>query len=50
VTHPFLDKQMAELENDATQYECPNEGSGNVESSDLYKSPSPPQPLYAKRQ
>jgi hypothetical protein len=32
---------MANLENEATQYESPNEGSGNAGGSDLYKSPSP---------
>jgi hypothetical protein len=49
-THPFVDSQMAEPENEATQYESPNEGSGNAGSSDSYGSPSPPQPLCTKRQ
>jgi hypothetical protein len=41
---------MSELENEATQYESSNEGSGNARGSDLYKSPSPLHPLCAKRQ
>jgi hypothetical protein len=41
---------MADLENEATQYESPNEGSGNVEGSDLYESPSPLHPPCDKRQ
>jgi hypothetical protein len=46
----FVDNQMVEPENEATQYESPNEGSRNAECLDSYKSPSPSQPLYAKRQ
>jgi hypothetical protein len=41
---------MAKPENEATQYESPNEESGNVGSLDSYESPSPPQPPCAKRQ
>jgi hypothetical protein len=41
---------MAELENEANQYESPNEGSGNAGGSDSYKSPSPCHPPCAKRQ
>jgi hypothetical protein len=41
---------MVEPKNEATQYESPNEGSENAGSSNSYKSPSPPQPLCAKRQ
>jgi hypothetical protein len=32
--HPFIDNQMLDLENEATQYESPNEGSGNAGGSD----------------
>jgi hypothetical protein len=32
---PFIDNQMADLENKATQYESPNEGSGNAWGLDL---------------
>jgi hypothetical protein len=39
--HPFANNQMADLENEATQYEFPNEGRGNVGGLDLYESPSP---------
>jgi hypothetical protein len=41
---------MVELENEATQYEPPNEGSGNADGSDSYESRSPLHPLCAKRQ
>jgi hypothetical protein len=41
---------MMELENEATQHEPPNEGSGNAGSSDSYESFSPPQPPCVKRQ
>jgi hypothetical protein len=41
---------MAEPENQATQYESPNEGSGNEGSLDSYESPLPLQPPCAKRQ
>jgi hypothetical protein len=41
---------MAEHENPVTQYESPNEGSGNARASDSYESPSPlhvpEQPVY----
>jgi hypothetical protein len=47
-THPFVDNQMTELENKATQ--SLNEGSGNARSLDSYESHSPPQPPCAKRQ
>jgi hypothetical protein len=36
---------MAGLENEATQYESPNERSGNAGGSDLYESPSSLNPL-----
>jgi hypothetical protein len=49
-THPFVDNQMADLENEATQYESLDEGSRNAGGSDLYKSPSPPHPLCGQRQ
>jgi hypothetical protein len=48
--HPFVDNQMAELENEATQYESPNEGSKNAGGSDSYESPSPFHPPCTKRQ
>jgi hypothetical protein len=48
-TYPFIDNQMKEPENEATQYESPNEGSGTAGSSDSYESPSPPQLPCAKR-
>jgi hypothetical protein len=48
--HPFVDNQMVDLENEVTQYESPNKGSGNVGGSDLYNSPSPLHPPCAKRQ
>jgi hypothetical protein len=41
---------MTKHENEVTQYESANEGSGNAGSSDSYESPSAPQPSYAKRQ
>jgi hypothetical protein len=41
---------MAEPKNQTTQYESPNEGSKNEGTSELYESPSPLQPLCAKRQ
>jgi hypothetical protein len=41
---------MAELENEATQYESLNKGSRNAGGLDSYESPSPLCPLYAKRQ
>jgi hypothetical protein len=40
---------MAELENEATQYESHNKGSGNTGGSDSYESPSPLHPPCAKR-
>jgi hypothetical protein len=46
----FVDNQMAEHENPVTQYESPNEGSGNARASDSYESPSPLHPPCAKRQ
>jgi hypothetical protein len=49
-THPFVDNQKADLENEVTQYESPNEGSGNPGGSDLYESPSPLHASCAKRQ
>jgi hypothetical protein len=48
--YPFVDNQMVVLENEATQYESPNEGSGNAGGSDLYESPSPLHPPCGKRQ
>jgi hypothetical protein len=48
--YPFVDNQMVVLENEATQYESPNEGSGNAGGSDLYESPSPLHPPCDKRQ
>jgi hypothetical protein len=48
--HPFANNQMADLENEATQYEFPNEGRGNVGGLDLYESPSPLHPPCSKRQ
>jgi hypothetical protein len=47
--HPFVDNQMVDLENEATQYESPNEGSGNAGGSDMYESP-PLHPPCGKRQ
>jgi hypothetical protein len=41
---------MVELENQATQYESPNEGSRNAGGSDSYESPSPLHPLCTKQQ
>jgi hypothetical protein len=41
---------MDDLKNEATQYESPNEGSGNAEGSDLYESPSPLHPPCGTRQ
>jgi hypothetical protein len=41
---------MAEIVIPMAQYESSNEGSGNEGSSDSYHSPSPPDPLCAKRQ
>jgi hypothetical protein len=41
---------MVHLENEATQYESPNERSGNAGGSDLYESPSPLHPPCSKRQ
>jgi hypothetical protein len=43
--HLFVDNQMANLENEATQYESPDGESGNAGGSDLYESPSPLHPL-----
>jgi hypothetical protein len=40
---------MADLENEATKYEYPNEGSGNAGGSELYESPSPLHPTCDKR-
>jgi hypothetical protein len=48
--HPFVDNQMADLENESTQYESPNEGGRNAGGSDLYESPSPLHPPCGKRQ
>jgi hypothetical protein len=45
-----VDNQITDLENEATQYESPNEGSGNVGGSDLYESTSPLHPLCGKMQ
>jgi hypothetical protein len=41
---------MADLENEATQYESPNKEIGIAGGSYLYKSPSPLHPLCGKRQ
>jgi hypothetical protein len=41
---------MADLENEAAQYEPPNEGSRNVGGLALYESPSPLHPPCGKRQ
>jgi hypothetical protein len=41
---------MVDLENEATQYESPNERSGNAGGSGLYESPSPLHPPCTKRQ
>jgi hypothetical protein len=41
---------MADLEIEATQYESPNEVSGNARGSNLYESPSPFHPPCGKRQ
>jgi hypothetical protein len=41
---------MVDLENEATQYESPNEGNENAGGSDLYESPSPIHPPCGKRQ
>jgi hypothetical protein len=41
---------MAELENEANQYESPNKGSGNAGDSDSYESPSPLHTPCTKRQ
>jgi hypothetical protein len=41
---------MADLENDVTQYESPDEGSGNAGDLDSYESPSPLHPPCGKRQ
>jgi hypothetical protein len=48
--HMFVDNQMSDLENEATQYESPNEESENARGSDEYKSPSPLHPPCGKRQ
>jgi hypothetical protein len=48
--HPFVDIQMTDLENEATQYESPNEGSENAGGSYLYESPSPLHPPCGKRE
>jgi hypothetical protein len=41
---------MSDLENEVTQYESPNKGSGNVGGSDEYKFPSPLHPPCGKQQ
>jgi hypothetical protein len=41
---------MSDLENEATQYESPNEGSRNARGSNEYESPSPLHPPCGKRQ
>jgi hypothetical protein len=41
---------MTDLENEATQYESLNEGSGNAGGSDLYQSPSLLHPPCGKGQ
>jgi hypothetical protein len=41
---------MVEPENEATQYDSPNEESRNAEGSDSYESPSPLYPPCTKRQ
>jgi hypothetical protein len=41
---------MADLENEATQYESPDEGSRNAGGLDLYESPSPLHSPCSKRQ
>jgi hypothetical protein len=46
----FVNNQMVKLENEATQYKSPNEGSGNVGGLDSYESHSPLHPPCAKRQ
>jgi hypothetical protein len=48
--HLFVDNQMADLENEAIQYESPNEGRGNARGSNLYESPSHLHPLCVRRQ
>jgi hypothetical protein len=48
--HSFVDNQMVDLEIEVTQYESPNEGSGNAGGSELYESPSPLCSLCGKRQ
>jgi hypothetical protein len=48
--HPFVNNQMTDLENEATQYESLNEGSGNAGGSNLYQSPSLLHPPCGKRQ
>jgi hypothetical protein len=48
--HQFVDNQMVDLQNEATQYESPKEGSGNAGGSDLYEPPSPLHPPCSKRQ
>jgi hypothetical protein len=48
--HPFVDNQMVDLENEVTQYESPNERSGNAGGSELYECPSPLHPPCGKRQ
>jgi hypothetical protein len=48
--HLFVDNQMTDLENEATQYESPNKGSEKAGGLDLYESPSPIHPPCGKRQ
>jgi hypothetical protein len=48
--HPFIDNQMVDFEIEATQYESPNEESGNAGGSNLYESPSPLHPPSGERQ
>jgi hypothetical protein len=40
----FVDNQMADPENEANQYESPNDENGNAGSLDSYESPSLLQP------
>jgi hypothetical protein len=49
-SHPFVDNQMLDLENEVIQYESPNEGSRNAGGSDEYESPSPLHPSCGKKQ
>jgi hypothetical protein len=41
---------MVEPKNEVTQHASLNRGSGNAKNSDSHESPSPPEPMCAKRQ